>query len=83
MVTASLILFAQTETTFHEPGYFAPAIMGMFLVGAIVSLVAAVLGFRAGQGLRTVSSLVFICGGLLDPVSHTVPGSGVRGADQR
>ena len=49
MVTVSLILFAQTEQTFHEPGYFAPAIMGMFLVGAIVSLVAAVLGFARAR----------------------------------
>jgi hypothetical protein len=49
MVIASLIMFAQTETTFHEPGYFAPAIMGMFLLGAVVSLVAAVLGFARAR----------------------------------
>jgi hypothetical protein len=45
MVIVSVIMLAQAETTFREPGYFAPAIMGMFLLGAVVSLVAAVLGF--------------------------------------
>lgn len=49
MVIASLILLAQSETTFHEPSYFAPAIMGMFLLGAVLSLVAAVLGFARAR----------------------------------
>ena len=49
MLIASLIMLAQTETTLTKPGYFAPAIMGMFLLGAVAALVAAVLGFaRAG-----------------------------------
>lgn len=48
MVIAALMLL-QSETTFHEPGYFAPAIMGMFLLGAVVSLVAAVLGFARAR----------------------------------
>jgi hypothetical protein len=49
MVIASLVMLAQAETTLHKPGYFAPAIMGMFLLGGVISLVAAVLGFaRAG-----------------------------------
>src|SRR5687767_1984699 len=49
MFMALLILLAQTETTFHEPGYFAPTIMATFLVGAIASLVAAVLGFARSR----------------------------------
>ena len=48
MVIAAL-MFLQSETTFHEPGYFAPAIMGMFLLGAVVSIVAAVLGFARAR----------------------------------
>lgn len=49
MVLALMIMLAQTETTFREPGYFAPTIMTTFLVGAVASLVAAVLGFaRSG-----------------------------------
>ena len=49
MVIASVIMLAQAETTFREPGYFAPAIMGMFLLGAVLSLVAAVLGFARAR----------------------------------
>ncbi|HEY5884811.1 MAG TPA: hypothetical protein VIT88_09005 [Pyrinomonadaceae bacterium] len=49
MVIAASIMLLQTETTFHEPSYFAPAIMGMFLLGAILSLVAAVLGFARAR----------------------------------
>ena len=49
MVMALMILLAQTETTFREPGYFAPTIMATFLVGAVASLVAAVLGFARSR----------------------------------
>ena len=49
MVMALLVLLAQTETTFRQPGYFAPTIMAMFLVGAVASLVAAVLGFARAR----------------------------------
>jgi hypothetical protein len=45
MVMALLIMLAQTETTFRVPGYFQVTIMVMFLVGALASLVASVLGF--------------------------------------
>ena len=43
------ILLLQTETTFHEPAYFGPTIMGMFFLGAVVSLVASVLGFARAR----------------------------------
>ena len=48
MITG-LLLLLQTETTFREPSYFAPTIMTTFLVGAVLSLVAAVLGFARSR----------------------------------
>jgi hypothetical protein len=45
MVMALMTVLAQTETTFRVPGYFQATIMTMFLIGAVASLVAAVLGF--------------------------------------
>ena len=47
MVIALMLVLAQAETTFREPGYFAPVMMGMFVLGAVAWLVAAVLGLRA------------------------------------
>jgi hypothetical protein len=49
MVIASMVMLAQAETTLREPSYFAPAIMGMFGLGAVLSLVAAVLGFARAR----------------------------------
>ena len=49
MVMALMMFLAQTETTFREPGYFATTIMAMFLIGAVASLVAAVLGFARSR----------------------------------
>jgi|SRR5437773_2011798 len=49
MFMASLLVLAQVETTFHEPGYFVPVVMSMFLLGAIASLIAAVLGFARAR----------------------------------
>jgi len=49
MITGVFFLLLQNETTFREPGYFAPTIMTTFLVGAIASLVAAVLGFARSR----------------------------------
>src|SRR5437879_12904546 len=48
MSVALLFLFQaadQTETTFNEPPYFFPVILGSLVLGAILWLVAAVLGF--------------------------------------
>jgi len=44
-----VMLFAQVANTFHQPGYFAPVIITMFLLGAIAWLVAAVLGFARAR----------------------------------
>src|SRR5688500_8931184 len=49
MAMALMITLAQVETTFREPTYFAPAIMVMFLLGGVVSLIAAVLGFARAR----------------------------------
>jgi len=49
MILPTLIMLAQSESTVRIPSYFYPAIMGMFLLGIVMALVAAVLGFaRAG-----------------------------------
>lgn len=49
MVIASVVMLAQVETTFREPSYFAPVMLGMLVLGAVAWLIAAVLGFaRAG-----------------------------------
>jgi hypothetical protein len=49
MVIASILMLAQTETTVRVPGYFPVAIMGLFLLGTVVSVVAAVLGFARAR----------------------------------
>ena len=49
MFVASMLLFAQVDTTFNKPVYFIPVFLGMFLVGAVLSLVAAVLGFARAR----------------------------------
>ena len=52
MTLALLVLFqtaGQTETTFNEPSYFVPVILGSLVAGAILWLVAAVLGFARAR----------------------------------
>ena len=49
MVIASMVILAQVETTFREPSYFAPLMLGMLVLGAVASLVAAVLGFARAR----------------------------------
>ncbi len=49
MVIGSMLLLAQTETTFREPGYFAPVMLGMLVVGGVAWLIAAVLGFARAR----------------------------------
>jgi len=44
-----IVMLAQSETTFREPGYFAPAILGMLALGAVTWLIAAVLGFARAR----------------------------------
>jgi hypothetical protein len=49
MFMAAIVMFAQVETTFREPGYFAPVMLGMLVLGAIAWLIAAVLGFARAR----------------------------------
>jgi len=49
MFIASMILLAQVDTTFNKPTYFLPVFLGMFLLGAVASLIAAVLGFARAR----------------------------------
>jgi hypothetical protein len=49
MVIASLVMLAQVETTFREPAYFAPVMLGMLVLGAVAWLIAAVLGFARAR----------------------------------
>jgi len=46
---AMLAMFAQAETTFREPGYFAPVMLGLLVLGAVAWLIAAVLGFARAR----------------------------------
>jgi hypothetical protein len=49
MFIASLLMFAQVETTFNKPGYFIPVFLALFLLGAIAWLIASVLGFARAR----------------------------------
>ena len=46
---ATILVFAQTETAFREPIYFAPIMLSMRLLGAVAWLIAAVLGFARAK----------------------------------
>ena len=46
---ATIVRFAQTETAFYEPSYFLPVIFSLMLLGALTSLIAAVLGFARAK----------------------------------
>jgi hypothetical protein len=43
------VMLAQNETTFNKPSYFIPVFLGMFLLGAVAWLIAAVLGFARAR----------------------------------
>lgn len=52
MTLALLLLFQaadQTETAFKEPSYFFPLIVGSLAAGAVIWLVATVLGFARAR----------------------------------
>jgi uncharacterized membrane protein YhdT len=42
-------MLAQVETSFNRPSYFIPVFLGMFLLGAVAWLIAAVLGFARAR----------------------------------
>ena len=43
------VLLAQVQSTFRQPSYFGPVMAGMFLLGAVAWLIAAVLGFARAR----------------------------------
>jgi len=43
------LVFAQVNTTFYKANYFIPVFLGMFLLGIVASLIAAVLGFARAR----------------------------------
>ena len=49
MFIASMLLLVQVDTTFNKPSYFIPVFLGMFMLGAVAWLVAAVLGFARAR----------------------------------
>ena len=49
MVVTNIATLMQVETTFHEPGYWAPVMLGMLTIGAVAWLIAAVLGFARAR----------------------------------
>ncbi len=49
MLAASMVTFAQVETTFTKPTYFVPVFLAMFLIGAVAWLIASVLGFARAR----------------------------------
>ena len=42
-------LLVQVANTFHQPSYFVPVMITMFLLGAVAWLVAVVLGFARAR----------------------------------
>ena len=56
MFIASIVTLAQVETTFREPGYFAPVMLGMLVLGAVAWLIAAVLGFARARAFGASAS---------------------------
>jgi hypothetical protein len=49
MFITPTLLFAQVNTTFYKTNYFIPVFLGMFLLGVVASLIAAVLGFARAR----------------------------------
>ena len=49
MFIAAMVMLAQVETTANKPAYFIPVFLGMFLLGAVAWLIAAVLGFARAR----------------------------------
>ena len=49
MFIASLLLLAQVYTTVNKASSFIPIFLGMMLLGIVISLIAAVLGFARAR----------------------------------
>lgn len=83
MVIAAMVILAQVETTFRQPSYFAPVMMGMLLLGAVAWLIAAVLGFARAPAFGSSArwfSLSAVCM-ILFHIQFIVLGLGVLTKD--
>jgi hypothetical protein len=83
MVIAFIVTLAQVETTFREPSYFAPIMLGMLVLGAVSWLIAAVLGFARARAFGASArwfSLAAVCL-ILFHVQFIVLGLGVLTKD--
>lgn len=51
MMISTLLLFLQEaeRTTFDQPSYFTPVILTLFVTGAVLALIATVLGFARAR----------------------------------
>jgi uncharacterized membrane protein YhdT len=49
MFAAFLFTLVQVETTYTQPSYFTPVVLGLLLAGAVGWLIAAVLGFARAR----------------------------------
>jgi len=49
MISESMLVLTQVDTTFNKPSYFIPVFLGMFLLGAVAWLIAVVLGFARSR----------------------------------
>ena len=49
MPIASIVVFAQVYTTVNKASTFIPIFLGMLLLGIVVTLIAAVLGFARAR----------------------------------
>ena len=49
MSIASIVVLAQVYTTVNKASYFIPVFLGMLLLGIVVTLIAAVLGFARAR----------------------------------
>jgi hypothetical protein len=49
MIIASVLVLAQVYTTVNKASSFIPVFLGMLLLGIVVSLIAAVIGFARAR----------------------------------
>src|SRR5574341_807128 len=54
----------RTQTTFDEPSYFVPVVLGLLVLGAVLWLVASVLGFARARAFGSSTrwfSIASVC----------------------
>src|SRR5689334_23655385 len=56
-----LLMLQVDQTTFDQPTYFTPVIIALFVLGTVLSLIAAVLGFARARAFGAATRW-FACG---------------------